>query len=96
MRYTLDWHLSGEPFYTQQGKLLAGVVAAVKKVSGDAPVLSTGGGTSDGRFIAKMGTEVVELGVPNPTIHKVNEQVRVGDIATLHTIYLQALRNLLG
>jgi succinyl-diaminopimelate desuccinylase len=96
VRYTLDWHLSGEPFYTQQGKLLAGVVAAVKKVNGDAPVLSTGGGTSDGRFIARMGTEVVELGVPNPTIHKVNEQVRVGDIATLHAIYLQALRNLLG
>jgi succinyl-diaminopimelate desuccinylase len=96
VRYTLDWHLSGEPFYTQQGKLLAGVIAAVKSVSGDDPVLSTGGGTSDGRFIAKMGAEVVELGVPNPTIHKVNEQVRVGDIATLHAMYLQALRNLLG
>jgi succinyl-diaminopimelate desuccinylase len=96
VRYTLDWHLSGEPFYTQQGKLLAGVVAAVQQVTGNAPALSTGGGTSDGRFIARMGAEVVELGVPNPSIHKVNEQVRVGDIATLHAIYLQALRNLLG
>jgi succinyl-diaminopimelate desuccinylase len=96
VRYTLDWHLSGEPFYTQQGKLLAGVVAAVTKVVGKAPALSTGGGTSDGRFIARMGAEVVELGVPNPSIHKVNEQVRVADVATLHEVYLQALRNLLG
>jgi succinyl-diaminopimelate desuccinylase len=96
VRYTLDWHLSGEPFYTQQGKLLAGVVAAVERVTGKAPSLSTGGGTSDGRFIARMGAEVVELGVPNPSIHKVNEQVRLGDIDLLHAVYLQALRNLLG
>ena len=95
VRYTLDWYVSGEPFYTQQGKLLAGVSAAVKKVTGGAPALSTGGGTSDGRFIARMGAEVVELGVPNASIHKVNESVRVADIDTLHTIYLQALRNLL-
>jgi succinyl-diaminopimelate desuccinylase len=96
VRYTLDWHLSGEPFYTQQGRLLAGVVEAVRQVRGAAPKLSTGGGTSDGRFIARMGAEVVELGVPNPSIHKVNEQVRVADIDRLHKIYLQALRNLLG
>lgn len=96
VRYTLDWHLSGEPFYTQQGRLLSGVVEAVTKVLGASPVLSTGGGTSDGRFIAKMGAEVVELGVPNPSIHKVNEQVRVADIDRLHEVYLQALRNLLA
>ncbi len=95
VRYTLDWHLSGEPFYTQQGKLLDGVVAAVRTAAGQAPVLSTGGGTSDGRFIAKMGAEVVEVGVPNPTIHKVNEQVKVADIDRLHAVYLQSLRNLL-
>ena len=96
VRYTLDWHLSGEPFYTQQGRLLSGVVEAVTKVRGSSPALSTGGGTSDGRFIAKMGAEVVELGVPNPSIHKVNEQVRVADVDRLHDAYLQALRNLLG
>jgi succinyl-diaminopimelate desuccinylase len=96
VRYTLDWHLSGEPFYTQQGRLLSGVVEAVTSVRGKAPALSTGGGTSDGRFIATMGAEVVELGVPNPSIHKVNEQVRVADIDRLHEIYLQALRKLLG
>ena len=95
VRYTLDWYVSGEPFYTQQGKLLAGVSAAVRKVTGNAPALSTGGGTSDGRFIARMGAEVLELGVPNASIHKVNESVRIADIDTLHTIYLQALRNLL-
>ncbi len=96
VRYSLDWYLSGEPFYTQQGKLLAGVTAAVNAVTGLSPALSTGGGTSDGRFIARMGAEVMELGVPNATIHKVNECVRVSEIDTLHNIYLQALRNLLG
>lgn len=95
VRYTLDWYLSGEPFYTHQGKLLAGVMAAVKTVTGLVPELSTGGGTSDGRFIARMGAEVVELGVPNATIHKVNESVRTTDIDSLHAIYLQALRNLM-
>lgn len=95
VRHTLDWYVSGEPFYTSQGKLLAGVTAAVNKISGQAPTLSTGGGTSDGRFIARMGAQVVELGVPNPTIHKVNECVRVADIDTLHLMYLQSLRNLL-
>ena len=96
VRYRLDWFHSGEPFYTRPGKLVAEVSAAVQQVSGRAPVLSTGGGTSDGRFIALMGAEVVELGVPNPTIHKINECVRVTDIDTLHAMYLQLLRNLLG
>jgi succinyl-diaminopimelate desuccinylase len=96
VRYTLDWYVSGEPFYTQQGKLLAGVCDAVRQVTGGTPALSTGGGTSDGRFIARMGAEVVELGVPNASIHKVNECARVADIDALHTIYLQALRNLLS
>jgi succinyl-diaminopimelate desuccinylase len=96
VRYTLEWHLSGEPFYTPPGVLLKGVSAAVSSVLGKTPVYSTGGGTSDGRFIAQMGAEVVELGVPNPTIHKVNECVRVADIDMLHTIYVQALRNLLA
>jgi succinyl-diaminopimelate desuccinylase len=96
VRYTLDWYLSGEPFYTHQGRLLAGVTAAVRTVTGLSPALSTGGGTSDGRFIARMGAEVLELGVPNASIHKVNECVAVSDLDTLHSIYLQALRNLLG
>ena len=96
VRYTLDWHLSGEPFYTRPGQLVASVSAAVKKVGNLDPVLSTSGGTSDGRFIALMGAQIVELGVPNPTIHKVNESVRIADIDALHAMYLQSLRNLLG
>jgi succinyl-diaminopimelate desuccinylase len=96
VRYTLEWHMSGAPFYTPPGKLLKGVGSAVGSILGKPPVLSTGGGTSDGRFIALMGAEVVELGVPNPTIHKVNESVRISDIDTLHAMYLQSLRNLLG
>ena len=96
VRYTLDWHLSGEPFYTRPGQLVASVSAAVKKVGNLDPVLSTSGGTSDGRFIALMGAQIVELGVPSPTIHKVNESVRIADIDALHAMYLQSLRNLLG
>ncbi|MGH8230758.1 MAG: succinyl-diaminopimelate desuccinylase [Steroidobacteraceae bacterium] len=96
VQYTLDWYLSGEPFYTAPGPLSQAVCAAVRTVTGREPALSTGGGTSDGRFIAPMGAQVVELGVVNASIHKVNECVRVEDIDTLHAIYLQALRNLLA
>jgi succinyl-diaminopimelate desuccinylase len=96
IRYTLEWYLSGEPFYTPPGPLSNGAVAAIEKVAGRKPKLSTGGGTSDGRFIAPMGAQVVEIGVVNSTIHKVNECVRVEEIDTLHAIYLQTLRNLLG
>jgi succinyl-diaminopimelate desuccinylase len=95
VKYTLEWYLSGEPFYTPPGPLSSAVCAAVRTVTGRQPLLSTGGGTSDGRFIAPMGAQVVELGVVNASIHKVNECVRIEDIDTLHAIYLQALRNLL-
>ncbi len=96
VNYTLEWYLSGEPFYTPPGPLSSAVCAAVRTVTGREPALSTGGGTSDGRFIAPMGAQVVELGVVNASIHKVNECVRIEDIDTLHTIYLQVLRNLLS
>ncbi|MEZ5473962.1 MAG: succinyl-diaminopimelate desuccinylase [Steroidobacteraceae bacterium] len=96
VRYTLEWYLSGEPFYTPPGALSAGVVAAIEAETGSRPKLSTGGGTSDGRFIAPTGAQVVELGVVNRTIHKVNECVAVADVDGLHRIYLGTLRNLLG
>jgi succinyl-diaminopimelate desuccinylase len=96
IRYTLEWYLSGEPFYTPPGPLSNGAVAAVRQVTGRTPKLSTSGGTSDGRFIAPMGAQVVEIGVVNSTIHKVNECVRVEEIDALHAIYLQTLRNLLA
>jgi len=96
VRYTLEWYVSGEPFYTPPGRLCAAVADAVAQVTGTPPQLSTGGGTSDGRFIAPLGAEVVELGVVNASIHKVNECVRVADIDALHRMYLNVLRNLLA
>jgi succinyl-diaminopimelate desuccinylase len=95
VKYTLEWYLSGEPFYTPPGPLSDAVCAAIRTVTGRTATLSTGGGTSDGRFIAPMGAQVVELGVVNASIHKVNECVRIEDIDTLHAMYLQTLRNLL-
>ena len=94
VRYTIDWYVSGEPFYTPPGALSEGVCSAVEKVTGQRPQLSTGGGTSDGRFIATMGAQVVELGVTNASIHKVNESVGVEEIHTLHSMYLETLRQL--
>ena len=96
VKYTLEWYLSGEPFYTPPGPLSRAVCAAVRTVTGREAALSTGGGTSDGRFIAPLGAQVVELGVVNASIHKVNECVRVEDVDTLHALYLQTLRNLLA
>jgi succinyl-diaminopimelate desuccinylase len=95
VRFTIEWYVSGEPFYTPPGTLSDAVGSAVQTVTGSRPKLSTGGGTSDGRFIAPLGAEVVELGVVNATIHKVNESVRVDDIDQLHQIYFNVLRNLL-
>jgi succinyl-diaminopimelate desuccinylase len=96
VKYTIEWYVSGEPFYTPPGTLSDAVCAAVESVTGQAPKLSTGGGTSDGRFIATMGSQVVELGVTNASIHKVNESVGVDEVDTLHQLYLETLRRLLG
>jgi succinyl-diaminopimelate desuccinylase len=96
VRYTLEWFVSGEPFFTAAGVLSDAVGAAVAEVTGVRPKLSTGGGTSDGRFIAPLGAQVVELGVVNASIHKVNECVRVADIDALRRMYVNVLRRLLG
>jgi succinyl-diaminopimelate desuccinylase len=96
VRYTLEWYVSGEPFYTPPRLLCAAVGEAVAQVTGVRPKLSTGGGTSDGRFIAPLGAEVVELGVVNASIHKVNECVRLEDIDALHRMYVNVLRKLLA
>jgi succinyl-diaminopimelate desuccinylase len=96
VRFTLEWYVSGEPFYTPPGDLSDAVGNAVEEVTGSRPKLSTGGGTSDGRFIAPLGAQVVELGVINASIHKVNESVRVADIDTLHRIYVGVMRKLLA
>lgn len=96
LRYTLDWFESGLPFYTPPGVLCGAAVAALREITGDEPELSTGGGTSDGRFIAPLGAEVIELGVVNQTIHKVNECCRVEDIELLHRAYVAVLSRLLA
>lgn len=85
--YELNWHLSGEPFLTEPGELIAAVVAAVEKYTGKAPELSTGGGTSDGRFISPAGTDVVELGPVNASIHKIDEHVLIDDVIMLSSMY---------
>jgi succinyl-diaminopimelate desuccinylase len=96
VRYTLEWFLSGNPFYTPPGELSAAVGAAVQAVTGRAPTLSTGGGTSDGRFIAPTGAQIVELGVVNASIHKVNEHVNVDDIGRLTRMYRGVMERLLA
>lgn len=95
VRFTIDWYVSGMPFYTPPGELSNATLEAVKAIRGEAPVLSTGGGTSDGRFIAPMGAQVVELGVTNATIHKVNECVAVAEIEQLEKMYRGILERLL-
>jgi succinyl-diaminopimelate desuccinylase len=85
--FTLDWWLSGEPFLTAAGPLRAATLAAIAEHCGAEPVLDTGGGTSDGRFIAPMGAEVVELGPCNATIHQVDEHVALDDLARLPALY---------
>jgi succinyl-diaminopimelate desuccinylase len=96
VRHTLEWFVSGYPFLTAPGTLSTAVSRAVYEQEGITPQLSTAGGTSDGRFIAPMGAQVIELGVVNATIHKVNECVRVEDIDRLHAIYFRTLELLLA
>ena len=93
--YELQWRLSGEPFLTRPGTLSNAVSRAVRETVGLTPVLSTGGGTSDGRFIAPMGVDVVELGPVNASIHKVNEHVRIADVPPLTAMYRRTLELLL-
>ena len=96
VRHTIEWYVSGEPFYTAPGPLSDAVGEAVAQVTGVRPRLSTGGGTSDGRFIAPLGAQVVELGVVNASIHKVNECVRAADVDALERMYFNVLRKLLA
>ncbi|MDX1698500.1 MAG: succinyl-diaminopimelate desuccinylase [Thiohalobacterales bacterium] len=94
--YSLEWKLSGLPFLTPAGELVDAATAAIRKVTGIDTRLSTSGGTSDGRFIAPTGAQVVELGPVNATIHQVNECIRVSEIDDLSVIYEEILKNLLG
>ena len=93
--YSVEWKLGGRPFQSREGKLITAVTDAVRAHAGRAPELSTGGGTSDGRFIIGICPEVVELGPVNATIHKLNEHIEIEALARLPRIYLDVLRALL-
>lgn len=93
--YDIEWILSGLPFLTREGTLTSSVYKAIHTFTGKTPVFSTSGGTSDGRFIATMGTDVIEIGLCNKTIHQVNECTPVEDIEILTCIYEKILEELL-
>ncbi|MEF9957083.1 MAG: succinyl-diaminopimelate desuccinylase [Acinetobacter sp.] len=95
LNYHIDWTLSGLPFLTPVGELVTAAKKAIKNVTDVDTTLSTSGGTSDGRFIAPTGAQVLELGVLNATIHQINEHVNVADLEPLAEIYEQILENLL-
>ena len=96
LSFDLRWRLSGQPFLTTGGSLIPAVVESIRNITGTETELSTSGGTSDGRFIAPTGTEVVELGVRNATIHKVNEQVSIAELTQLTRVYQDILERILG
>ena len=95
LNYDIDWRLSGQPFLTAEGPLVEATVAAIRDEAGIETVLSTAGGTSDGRFIAPTGAQVVELGPVNATIHKVDEHIEAAELETLTAIYKGVLSRLL-
>ena len=95
INYSVDWNLSGKPFLTEKGELVQATQDAIKSITGYETELSTAGGTSDGRFIAPTGAQVIELGPLNKTIHQVDENVSISDLDQLSTIYTEILRNLL-
>ena len=96
LNFDLHWDLSGLPFLTKHGKLVAAAQTAIKNIVGLDPELSTGGGTSDGRFIAPTGAEVVEIGPCNASVHQINEHVRIADLDKLQEIYQDILKTLLN
>lgn len=96
LNYKIDWNCSGQPFCTLQGKLTNAAANAVKKVCGITATFSTGGGTSDARFIAPTGAQVIELGVSNKTAHKIDECVAIQDVEKLPELYCQLIHNLIG
>ncbi|MGV3344973.1 succinyl-diaminopimelate desuccinylase [Enterobacteriaceae bacterium LUAb1] len=96
LHYTIAWKLSGQPFLTVRGKLVDAVINAVEHYNEVKPQLLTTGGTSDGRFIARMGAQVVELGPVNATIHKINECVKAADLQLLSRMYQRIMEQLIA
>lgn len=96
IKYDIEWNLSGNPFLTEKGELVAATQKAIKSIMGYETELSTAGGTSDGRFIAPTGAQVIELGPLNKTIHQIDENVSIADVEQLSVIYAEILENLLA
>lgn len=96
LSYDLEWNVSAEPFLTKHGKLIEATQRAIQEHTQQAVILSTGGGTSDGRFIAPTGAEVVELGVPNLTSHQIDEHISLAHLEQLTTIYQTILKHTLS
>ena len=94
LNYAIEWELSGDPFFTATGKLTDAAITAVKRIVNITPQFSTGGGTSDARFIAPLGAEVIELGVSNKTAHQIDECETIGNIELLPKIYYEILQQL--
>lgn len=94
-RYELDWRISGDPFRSEAGKLRVATLEAIQNELGMQPELNTGGGTSDGRFMAPIGTEVLEFGLLNGSIHKVDEHTSVDDLEALARVYHRIMTQLL-
>lgn len=94
--YQLKWHLSGKPFLTAKGTLTNVASEVIYELTNQKTNLSTSGGTSDGRFIAQLGCEIIEIGLPNTTIHQINEHVAIDEIVVLERIYNQILTKLFG
>lgn len=95
-RYELSWRVSGEPFRSAAGALRTTVIEALQNELGVEPELNTGGGTSDGQFIAPLGTEVLELGLLNKSIHKIDENTSVDDFDALARVYKYIMTRLLA
>jgi succinyl-diaminopimelate desuccinylase len=96
LQFEIEWLPSSKPFLTSKGDLLTTSIEVIQKISGNVPQLSTTGGTSDGRFIAPTGAEVIELGPVNDTIHKVNECVSIEDLDILSNMYYGIIETLLN
>ncbi|GAB3091073.1 succinyl-diaminopimelate desuccinylase [Lysobacter terrae] len=96
LEYDVHWHRGGEPFHTPEGLLRANARDVLAKFSGEAPEESTGGGTSDARFIAPLGAQCIEIGPVNASIHKVDEHVAVADLEVLPDLYLELIARMLA
>ncbi|HET8701356.1 MAG TPA: succinyl-diaminopimelate desuccinylase, partial [Nitrococcus sp.] len=96
LEYQIDWRLSAEPFLTERGPLLEAAAAAIHEITGREARPSTTGGTSDGRFVAASGAQVIELGPSNQSIHQIDEHVGVAELNTLSAIYERILERLIA